>query len=343
MHIRSRPYARDDEGKRIVLMESDDFAALPTVGDERIAALSRRLDHSVTSRGPGLAAGLWGGSIPILCVVIRAMLPAGSPPWMAWVCVAGIGLIAYPLLVRRLMAREADRIIKVLLEDGICPCCAYNFAGLDRSASMLTCPECGAAWRTERIARAEEFAPGSRPASRWRRPKGAPRVASPVLLGQVKDDRGRRVAMADRALRCAVVSEGDADHARRVALARPELAEIGRVPRLLVAGMFVALGVILLMTLVPAGLSAGGPVLGAVFGALMMVFMGSVAYRGALAYPPAKANAVLLKHGLCPSCAADLEGLAPGADGCVECVECGAAWRMPAAQQAAISPPVIAQ
>ncbi len=35
----------------------------------------------------------------------------------------------------------------------------------------------------------------------------------------------------------------------------------------------------------------------------------------------------LLEERRCPSCAYDLQGLAPAPDGCTVCPECGAAWR----------------
>lgn len=42
-------------------------------------------------------------------------------------------------------------------------------------------------------------------------------------------------------------------------------------------------------------------------------------------------------EGACPSCAYQLRGLAPDADGCTPCPECGAAWRVSTAEH---TPPV---
>jgi len=40
----------------------------------------------------------------------------------------------------------------------------------------------------------------------------------------------------------------------------------------------------------------------------------------------------LPSQGICPACGHSLRGLAPEADGCVVCPECGAAWRLPVVQ-----------
>lgn len=45
------------------------------------------------------------------------------------------------------------------------------------------------------------------------------------------------------------------------------------------------------------------------------------------------ARDAMLRHGLCPGCAHGIEGIPPQQDGCVVCPECGAAWRVQAADQ----------
>ncbi|RMH27676.1 MAG: hypothetical protein D6692_07305 [Planctomycetota bacterium] len=45
------------------------------------------------------------------------------------------------------------------------------------------------------------------------------------------------------------------------------------------------------------------------------------------------ARDAMLRHGLCPACAHGIAGIPPQGDGCVVCPECGAAWRVQAADQ----------
>ena len=47
----------------------------------------------------------------------------------------------------------------------------------------------------------------------------------------------------------------------------------------------------------------------------------------AIGTEPAWFIARMIRAGRCPACAYPLAGLAPQADGCIVCPECGAAWR----------------
>lgn len=57
----------------------------------------------------------------------------------------GAGVIAPIVIARR---RRLSRTREIMLKNGHCPQCAYRLAGLPAGAdSLITCPECGAAWR----------------------------------------------------------------------------------------------------------------------------------------------------------------------------------------------------
>lgn len=80
----------------------------------------------------------------ILSVLHLQRFFQGAAPWL---------LIAAALMASATAGREfrhqQRRAIQTLLEQHLCPVCAYDLGGIpsNRESGLTTCPECGAAWR----------------------------------------------------------------------------------------------------------------------------------------------------------------------------------------------------
>lgn len=75
--------------------------------------------------------------------------------------VAFVGSLGFMRWQMYRLRPRAPEIASMFLEEGICPCCGYNLAGVvaghdERSGPRVVCSECGAAWARERIARTSE-------------------------------------------------------------------------------------------------------------------------------------------------------------------------------------------
>ena len=97
-------------------------------------------------------------------------------------------LVAYAffeMIIRRWFRRwrHREEIARALRTVGRCAACGYDTSGLTRDdAGLVTCPECGGAWRADRR-RADEGE-----YTRWERPR-------PWITKFVRDDRGWRARM----------------------------------------------------------------------------------------------------------------------------------------------------
>lgn len=58
---------------------------------------------------------------------------------------------------RRRLRRAASEVAEILLHNGLCPACAYSLRGHYGEDGVVVCPECGAAWRAERVVRRHTF------------------------------------------------------------------------------------------------------------------------------------------------------------------------------------------
>ncbi len=261
---------------------------------------------------------MWAILVLILADVGGESLLPDFPRWMIGVAACTIAVLVGRVLLVRFVSKESDRIVTRLLEDGICPACGYNFVGLDRDDDLLTCPECGAGWKSSRIVRAAEFASrgaGSSPLSSMVSESGSTPVPA-------RDDQGRDIALVGRAMKRLGARASDAEHERRMAAAQAELALAGRGRRLANVAVIAFSGLLATVLLAPREPIEAGVIV------LVMVLGAAYAWRGNFSLPASKAKTAFLDHGLCPSCATSLKELAPAADGCTECPECNAAWRV---------------
>jgi hypothetical protein len=211
---------------------------------------------------------------------------------------------------------RASRIAGLLVEEGICPVCGYNLVGLERTPGpALLCPECGSAWRRERILRMEAFAPPS--------PGETPGTGPKTGLASGKDDRGQEIPVLPYTLYPALQTETDVAVRWRLLDARAVILRRGRVRRWLAGASLTAL--LLLMVWVLASVL---DTRAAVFVALLGLLLGGTVGSGSL-WRGGRALVVreLRVRQLCPGCGRSLVGLHPRVDGCVVCGFCRAVWR----------------
>ncbi len=320
----------DDAGKPVRVFGESTFDSWRTTGDPRIKDLLRRLTFVMAERRFRLnepEALLM--ATPALAIVVAMIMHNIWPSVPALVFVLPCALLSIPAIRQGMLltvARRSRHLTRLMLDEGLCAVCGYNFYGLDLKDAIVKCPECGSEWRTDRISRVLPIDEAARESAL------AKAIRQPIELVTVgyDDDRGARVAMADPLLRAARRGASNAAHVERIAAARRELARIGLGWRILVAGLILA----------PACAIAGGVIWSRLRGtppAPLFILVGPIClagvafgvFFGRFGYSKRRVRSVMLAHSLCASCAAPLDHLTPDpADGCVICETCRAAWRL---------------
>ena len=74
-----------------------------------------------------------------------------------------------------------------------------------------------------------------------------------------------------------------------------------------------------------------------IFAAIMFVFGALRLFEAADRASGKRSKAMLLARCLCASCGAPIDAIQPASDGCIDCPDCGAAWK-PSAPNYAIDP-----
>jgi hypothetical protein len=225
-------------------------------------------------------------------------------------------------------------VATAILEEGICPACAYSLAGAPTVEELIRCPECGASWRADRIRRFAAIAPDGRERTLRRFARlYVDQQASGLERRRVADDRGspRAVISLRRAKARARSAPGDL-RARLLGVVS-SLRPLGRARRIGLIVLFAPAGFIIVTMALPLlwspSMITGWSDLG-LLGLLiwwppfMLAILHSDVGRDA-----DRVREELLKSDLCPGCAHDLRAAAPQPDGCTLCEECGAAWRLP--------------
>jgi hypothetical protein len=329
----------DDAGNPVRIFDGPGFASWRTSSDARVKDLIRRTSFVMTDRRRRFAdPESFLFALPAFIMLAGILVHQQYRSVPIWAIIAPGVLLGVPgvhFAVRRSIARRADQLSRLMLEEGLCPSCGYNFHGLDRPAERFHCPECGAAWKSARVLRTlpiDESHTGSPLAAAFRQ-------TADIATKGYEDDRGVRVPMADPRLRNARrrAAGGAPAHAVSTAAARRDLARIGRVTRALVAGVCVLVAIGFLAATLSLGArsrAAGLPVTpGSLFilvGPVAMLILAASVWFGKGAYTPRRVRQTLLAHRLCASCAAPLGHLAlDPADGCIVCETCRAAWRLP--------------
>lgn len=316
----------DDAGTPIRILNPAGVADWPMAGDPRIDALAIRMraTQSLSS-----IQNMMLGSVLVLVfaagvLVLPRLLP-GWPQWAYMLTLMGAIMAVNPVYSRLRIAMAAQSLMRLLIEEGICPSCGYNLHGLDKDdRGHIRCPECSAQWRADRIRRVEPFAPSARLVDAHT--VVALGAANTVWVGT--DDRGTRCPRVSPHLRRPLAESADPGHRARLLDARAEIACSGRILRwlaaLLMIGSAIGLGI---MFIIGGNISAGS-IVGVALVLGLFAGIGIWALFGNFCYNPRQVRFAMIKRSLCPSCAHDLSAAACEEDGCTVCPGCLRAWRM---------------
>ncbi len=325
----------DDRGAIVSLLSIRDLkgggdgpsgprAALATHLKAAVRAEARRFNFRSLVRGL-LFLVIW---VTVLILINRTALR--QTPFVRDIAFWG-GLVAVVVISRSDARRQFSRQLSATaVAEGICGSCAYSLQSLAPEADgCVVCPECGAAWRRERI---------TRPHWESGRPRAAPQPAwwwrfitatPPESQRLAPDDRGRFVAILDSRLLALPSARRRDMGPELVRSIRRRVREIGLAARTLVAIPLFLLAALCLWGLITAVQEAKEPLWIALTAGLAGLF--SLAGAGVLVghrfiHPRAAAGAIW-EFRFCAACAQPLAGLMPEADGCVTCPGCGAGWR----------------
>lgn len=272
-----------------------------------------------------LAAVVFGAFAWIALIIVLATTMHGVPG-LVWLVtfLGGCGILGWVLVYRARSSGILD-IVRITLEEGLCPTCGYNFVGLKaESDGCVPCPECGACWLESRMHRREAFVAASEDSAG---PRILPRaVRFDGDRSSVLDDRQRRVALVHPWMRRELRAITDRDARRRLKSARRRVLCVGLLVRLTATLIFGAFAVLVSWAM----LSASGipPLWSMLMTAGAWAFVAAI-FFGNFAYRPDAIKRVMLRRSLCPCCTSPLERLILDDHGLVQCSACRAAWLLP--------------
>lgn len=323
--IRKSNGITDDEGKPVRLLDTAGMSEWPSKGDERIERMLVRVRTGLSRRdAPMILLGflIWLAFVGVY-VALSFWFPVLSHGSGA-VFVVIANLTA--LLIWRLRLRAgARRFVELVLEDGLCPICGYNFAGLNFEGlgpeALVRCPECGSSWLRGRIERAAPFAPGSSLALPTRLVRQRQRGPG---SWSVIDDAGSPVKLVHPRLSKPIDAAASPGHRARLLGAQAIIRGNRRWVRGSVAALLVLVAVGLLIGCAADDL-AYLPIafmVDTVLGVLAIA-----AWLGNFAYSPLFVRRVMLENALCPTCGADLQRMRPtGIHNRIRCSQCRSEW-----------------
>ncbi|MBY0311274.1 MAG: hypothetical protein K2W85_04330 [Phycisphaerales bacterium] len=326
------PRTLDDRGKPIRIPGPDALCqrgAWPIHIDRRLQLLMERL---------GLAARGWavGGPITLGIVVLTAFgwialiivlaNTVRGVPGLIWIVafLAGCGVLGWVLIYRARSSGARD-MVRITLEEGLCPSCGYNFVGLSsESDGCVPCPECGSCWLESRMQRRGAFASAT---DNSPTPRLMPRaVRFDGDRSSVLDDHRQRVALVHPWMRRELAAITDRDARKRLKSARRRVLCVGLFYRLAATIIFAAAASLISWAVLHW---PGMPLWwGVLMAAGAWAFVAAI-FFGNFAYRPDKVKRVMLRRSLCPCCTGPLEQLVPAEDGSVQCPACRAAWVLP--------------
>jgi hypothetical protein len=335
----------DDRGAPFKLLSAKDLKKAEEDPNNRRRLLARHLKQALKAEtkrftwtrlviGVGVVVGLmlssWAFQVGAIALKADPLVTRLGGSAVFWG-----GVVMFVVVAHAVYRRNAARKLAVTaVAEGVCGACAYSLEGISPEADgCLPCPECGAAWRAARVVRphwaqGEVYEPFDVPW--WRRLlTGTPRSRDQLS----PDDRGRFVRVIDSHLKLldpAMREQFSPEFWERV---RRDARRVGRIPRVLVAlipgafGLLALFGVVS-MLLSQNRLTSGDLIAGSVGGGfgLFLLFMSYVIVRSYNFGGPAFIAPVLRSHGLCAACGQTTDGLAPAADGFVTCPRCGSGW-----------------
>lgn len=316
----------DDRGNAVRILSTAAAADWPMSGDARMSMLAARMQAASTpSRFPRVILTAVTITAAMTAITVSMVFFPSVPRWMHMVVLMLVllGTASVTAHVRKRLASAA--LARLLIEEGLCPSCGYNFFGLVADAEeLLHCPECGAAWRAERIRRTQPFASGANMADA----NTVVTVASAAWTG--KDDRDIRRPFVHPRLRKESKAANDDAIRARLALAKAEISRTGWLLRWCVALLLLISAVGMAAAILIWGRPGMASKLAGLVPVLLFAGLGLWALFGNFCYSIRKIKLAMLRQNLCPSCAAPLDGLPPETDGRTVCSACLGAWQMPA-------------
>lgn len=317
----------DDAGKAVKLLDPAGMSEWPSKGDERVAALVSRVRLTM-SRGSTIT------SVVILVAALFVLFGwsmfnqyfRGAFPRIPGVLHLVILVVIIKLLIlstwRTGLYTRRNEVARLILAEGLCPSCGYNFAGLgdQGGADTLSCPECGASWKKHRILRLQAFDPAvplAVPTKLVRKHTNVPRWS-------VLDDRGVPIKLVHPCLRLQRRMEANPDRLQRLEAARRQIAPSGRWLRAPLSAAVAIFAIACVVAAVRSSNDAGQ--IAVVIASAALLACSAAMFWGNFLYGRKATRRIMLEQGLCPGCASDIAGPVH-ADGCVECPGCQAAWR----------------
>lgn len=325
----------DDRGRPIRRIRRDDLVKASKSDNPGLAMLANRLRAGVRSESRRNTPDRIALAIT-LTIGVLVLFFFASYLGSAFLGRAGIlslaALILLIVVARRVYTAYVRRgvlgqVARTAVAEGVCGSCAFSPEGAPAGPDGHTvCPECGAAWRADRIV-----------SPHWRKPAVVvlrPSVLPWIMPGVRRanelftpDDRGRFVQTPDSRLmtvRHDLLATVPEDEQRELARSIRRNGRWWRVLLTLVLFSLPGYFGYLAWLAHTHGETVGAWILG-VLSAVLLLAVASV-LAGSAFCGPVRTARVIVRRGRCGSCLTPLEG-APGDDqGRRVCDHCGAAW-----------------
>jgi hypothetical protein len=327
--FRFREPSEDDLGKSWRLVSIAKLRWDARRADPAFAAAAHRAQRAVV-KSPH-APTVIGLMLALVLIYVASIsfMPASAALWTALLVLFPLMLLGSHWVRHRPSRGSSRRAADVLLADGVCPRCSYNLAGLPDTDGVTVCSECGAAWRTTRIARRHTFA--ARPLPSGVGPLGKLWEWAKSIEFQgptsIDDDRGDpRPIVSPRLIW--IIRAAGGERRERLQAARAEMLQHGRGHRRFYAVLMPCFFVLALSIKAAAGFRPGdAPVMAIIL--LNCVQAPLMMLRGAYGIKPEHIRSAMLGARCCPACAADLDNdSATAQHGDTVCLECGAVWQV---------------
>ena len=323
---------RDDAGRPCEVVPVGELHADERRVDAAFASVVDRCGRAWIAATSSKTALAVAALVPCVGFLLYVITTPNVPLWVAML------LWFVPLAIfgwwrtRRNAGRATERMVDILLADGLCPGCLYNLAAQAEEEGLVRCPECGGRWSASRIARRHEFVVRTETEiqrhKRWWRSMGGIDAWGPT---RINDDRDQTRPIVSGRLRQQVRAATGARRDRLLA-ARREIGRERRIRRWLVAGFIGLAYAATTVSILRSGVSAGSLAVDVFLGVCLVwvtVSFPMMIVRGNMGFTAGRLRDAMLRHSMCPSCGFDLAE-ERGADGLIECDECGAGWRVSA-------------
>jgi len=252
----------------------------------------------------------------------RSLLPSPSASWGSYIGPL-LGPCLFWLLVWRSRFAEQRLPTKrlhaaTLVSFGRCGGCGFDLVPLPVQGDGCTvCSECGAAWNRARFTRRTDGMSGREAAALAARATDRSWLVLPCAV--CSDDIGIKTEIRD-------LPVSDIEFTGRAADARHELARLAwRRRRWLALPLFlVGIGLFVAAFVLPR---INKSVEAFELGFVGVVVLIAAAVACALSIPANARRSVWLAHGVCASCAGEMERARDGFNACRVCPKCGCSWK----------------